>query len=470
MKLVLYSISTNFAELYALRARMFSTRLLTLILLISFGQKCLAQTKPSTPTATASVPRDTAIAKLFEKPLEIKWIKYFKGRLDDAIAVDIAIGSDGKICKGYLTYPKSKVKLRLEGMFDSTGVRMEEKDYAGKAVTGYLNGTFQKRKLLATWTNAQKTVGSRLDADEIGSGPILQNCSDNKWSSRFITRYNNGRCDMVIVRGQNGLLDGFLWIEADAKTYRLQGSIQTDGKFEIEVLQQNNKMAAMMQGVMKPGQNSDVQWVGSGERREFKFTVKDHFLLGCYEFADYSNQYDALYPRTPCSSCNTWLDQQVNNWINGCKTKFAVRKDNTRNNSRASAWPEIVCWTDRVFSGYLTFSDTWNEQAQGMAYNFDLKSGKNIVYDDLFNKTFNAKQWLDDYAKKEMPKLTPFASDVKYRDWVTKEGFPMFTVRREGLELSTLFHMQYGRQTLLVPYDQLKPYMKKDNPVSEFIK
>jgi hypothetical protein len=70
----------------------------------------------------------------------------------------------------------------------------------------------------------------------------------------------------------------------------------------------------------------------------------------------------------------------------------------------------------------------------------------------------------------EMPKLSPFANDVKYREWITKEGFPMFTLRREGVELSTLFHMQYGRQTLMIPYDQLKPYMKKDNPVTEFIK
>ena len=62
------------------------------------------------------------------------------------------------------------------------------------------------------------------------------------------------------------------------------------------------------------------------------------------------------------------------------------------------------------------------------------------------------------------------ASDPEYREWLAKEGFPMFALRRDGLELSTLFHGQYGRQTLLVPYASLKPYMKKDNPVAEFVK
>jgi hypothetical protein len=69
-----------------------------------------------------------------------------------------------------------------------------------------------------------------------------------------------------------------------------------------------------------------------------------------------------------------------------------------------------------------------------------------------------------------MPKLAPFASDPQYREWLNKEGFPLFTLRREGMELSTIFHPRYGRQTLLVTYDQLKPYMKKDNPIAEFVK
>jgi hypothetical protein len=65
----------------------------------------------------------------------------------------------------------------------------------------------------------------------------------------------------------------------------------------------------------KAGQNTDCNWVGSGERRTFKFVLKDHFLLGCYEYADYATSYDVLYPRTPCAHCNTQLDEQVNQWV-----------------------------------------------------------------------------------------------------------------------------------------------------------
>ncbi len=141
-----------------------------------------------------------------------------------------------------------------------------------------------------------------------------------------------------------------------------------------------------------------------------------------------------------------------------------------RNAQRASAWPEIGCWTDNLFTGYLTFSDTWNDKAQGIAYNFDLKTGKQVVMEDLFQKTFNYKSWFSDYAAKEMPKLAAFANDPKYREWLTKEGFPLLLIRREGFEMSTLFHPQYGRQTIFVPYDAMKPFLRRDSPLGEFLK
>jgi hypothetical protein len=419
--------------------------------------------------------KDTALTKLFANPADIKWVKTFKGRMDEAAMVDLVLASDGTTAKGYLGYPKARVRLRLEGKFDSTGVKMEERDPSGKVVTGQIGGSYKNRRAELDWSSVDKSIGSRIDAVEMSPGQsVVLNCSDNKWNTRYLTRYNNARCDMVLLRGQNGGLDGFLWVEADAKTYKLKGEIFPDGNFEMEALLGSGKLAAILQGNLKAGQNMDCNWVGSGEKRQFKFVVKDHFQTGCYEYADFGSQYDVLYPRTPCAGCNTWLDEQVNTWVAKCKAKMAAAKapstPENRNRQRAAAWSEVLTWTDVLFSGYLSFTDTWSEQAQGVSYNFNLKTGKPITFDDLFNKTFNAKQWLEEYAKKEMPKFAPFAADAKYREWLNQTGLPMYTLRREGLELSSYFHAQYGRQTVTVPYEQLKPYMKKDNPLTEFVK
>lgn len=418
--------------------------------------------------------RDTAVAKLFEKSASLKWTRLFKGRFDDGALVDISLGFDGKNCRGYTTYAKSRTRFRLDGQLDSTGFQLVEYDMA-RAVTGNLRGAIQGRHLDAEWNNADNTIGSKIEADEVPPGQsITLNCSDNKWSSRYITRYNNARCDMVLLRAQNGALDGFLWVESDGRTYRLKGEIKADGGYEMEALGSSDRLVAMLSGSLKAGQNTECNWTGSGERRQFKFVIKDHFQLGCYEYADYASAYDVLYPRTPCATCNTWLDEQVNKWIERCKSTFTAKKmplsPNNRNAQRASAWSEIGCWTDNLFSGYITFSDTWSEQAQGLAFNFDLRSSKQILLEDLFQKSFNYKTWMTEFAAKEMPKLSAFASDPKYREWLTKEGFPLILIRREGLELSSLFHPQYGRQTLFVPYTTLKAYLRKDSAIAEFLK
>ncbi len=418
--------------------------------------------------------RDTAVIKLFDKPAEVKWVKYFKGRMDDAALVDVALGFDGRNCRGYLTYVRSKVRFQLAGNLDSAGFRLQERLLAGSSPTGMLQGKFKNKHLEAEWTNYDNTLGSRLEADEMGPGQTLNlTCGDNKWANRYVGRYNAAGIELMLSRVNNGDLYGMLWVESDGKTYDVQGSIDVNGNYALEAVL-GERVVAQLQGILKPQMPTDCNWVGSGEKRTFKFTPKDNFIMGCFEYGDYLAQYDALYPRTACPACNTWLDQQAANWMARCKTMLATKKDllmpSTRSLYRASCWSEITCWTDNIFAGYLTFSDTWSDQAQGTSYNFDLKSGKNIAYEDLFTKGFNARAWLSEYGRKEMPKMPQFASDPMYREWLTKEGFPQFTLRREGLEISTLFHPRYGRQALLVPYSLLKPYMKKDNPIAAFVK
>ena len=88
----------------------------------------------------------------------------------------------------------------------------------------------------------------------------------------------------------------------------------------------------------------------------------------------------------------------------------------------------------------------------------------------MFQKSFGYQKWFSDYAAKEMPKLPSFAADPQFREWLSKEGFPLIVIRRDGFELSTYFNPLYGRQTLFVPYTTIRPYLRKDSPLGEFIK
>lgn len=438
-----------------------------------------APATPATPAPGGALPpnvSDTAIARLFEKPSDIKWVRYFSGRLDDVSGVTISLGSDGAKCRGYLSYAQSRARFRLDGAMSNDKIQLTEYDTRNQR-TGLITGKLNGKRIEADWLSRDSTLGLNLQAEEVAVGQVLAagHCGDNKWANRYIGRYNNARADFVLSRLHNGALYGYLWIEADGKTYPLRGNIDDDGNYEINARQPGGEIpAAIIKGSLKVPQATDMQWVGSGERRSLKFTLRDNLLIGCYESADYTTSYDALYPRTRCDACNAALDKKVQDWVTRCKSAFAAQKRDAtppnRNALRASAWADVVFWTDDLFCGYLIFTNSWDERTEGLSFNFNLKTGKEILLEDLFIKSFNFKKWMDDYSRKESPKMAKFAADPQFREWLAKDGFPLFAIRREGLEMSTLFHPVYGQQRLLVPYTVLKPYMRKDNPLAEFVR
>lgn len=442
---------------------------------LCFAQKNDAKTnKPATAAKPTAITKDTAVEGLFNKDAKLKWVRYFRGRMDDVSEVVLSLGFDGNQCKGYLNYSESKTRFQLSGTLDGVVLVLNESDSQGM-ITGHLTGTLQGEQLEAEWTNATNTLGSRLEAKESKSQHASDvSCGDNKWISRYVARWANARVDFTLARVNNGGLNGYLWIESDNKTYNLKGKIFPDDHYELQAILPNGKVAAQLQGSLKNPQSTDCQWVGSGEKRTIKLMQRYQYQVGCLEYADYTSSYDAIYPRTDCTYCNSVFDQRITAWVAQCKTAFqAQKKPNKpefRNTLRASSWYEITCWTETIFCGYLTFAESWKSQTNGISFNFDLKQGKEISLEDLFNKNFNAQDWFAEYARKESPKMNKFAADPKFREWLQKDGFPMFTIRRDGLELSTHFHPIYGQYHLTVPYTTLKPYMRRDNPIADLVK
>ena len=421
------------------------------------------------------LPRDSAVVRLFDKPADIKWLRTFKGRLDDVSAVEVSLAFDGRACRGYLTYPKSKLRFRLEGTYpDSNNLKLEERD-AAKQVTGRLEGRIAGRHLEADWSTVANRFGARLEADELPPTVVLPPCGENKWTTRYVARYNNARVDMVVSRLHNGYLNGYIWIESDAKTFPLRGEIDSKGDFTLSALLPNGREAAKLKGNLKNPQALSCKWTSGTEQRDFTLLQRERLPMGCLENADYTSSLDALYPNiATCNACNVSLGQIANEWSARSTTALASQKETpgpaARGKNRASAWVEVLCWTETLFSGCFHFSESWNPKNQGQAFNFDLRTGKELKIEELFNKSFDWKKWSEEYARKESPKMPQFANDQKYREWIVANGFPLVTIRRDGLQMSTYFHPDYGRQFLLVPYATLKPFLKKDSAVMEFLK
>ncbi|MCC6413867.1 MAG: hypothetical protein IT270_19620 [Saprospiraceae bacterium] len=452
-------------------------RLCLVSLTILSGAAVAAQSPPpaktvSQTTKSAPAVKDTALTKLFEKPAELKWGRYFRGRLDDVSEVQVSLAYDGKSCRGWFTYAKTRTRFKLDGVLNAQKLELREYDSKG-ALTGYLNGTLKGDLMELDWSNHNQSLGSKIVAVEVGVGRMNPtNCGDDKWTNRYTARYKNAPVELVLARTHNGALSGYLWVGLDGKSYVLRGRIKDDQSYQLDVLNYKAKTVATLMGSISADRKITCNWRGNGEIRTFDLSFKDMLVTGCFDHADYRSSYDVLYPRTRCESCNVQLDRCVNEWVDRCKSLLAAKKEqpNAQNRAtlRASGWMDVECWTEAMFSGLFTFTDTWSGKAEGVAFNFDLKTGEAVTAENLFVKSFDHKAWLDAYIKKESPKLPAFGADPVFREWLVRESFPLLSFRHDGLVLSTLFHPEYGRQQLLVPYDLLKPYLKRDSPVAVF--
>lgn len=420
--------------------------------------------------------RDTSLARLFGAGANLQWTRYFKARLDDMNVAHLTLGYDGKSCKGWMTLMSSGSRLRLEGTCQDDSFSLAEYG-ADSYPSGWLRGSAPRGRIIGQWFNADSTLAMSLRGIENPGPPGAPTpCAEGKWISRYVARWNNARTDLTLYRSQNSRIHGYLWVESDGRTYTLRGEIAENGQIAAVAYLSSGKAAAHLKATLSNPKQPGIEliWSGSGELRQMKFTMRESYPCGCFEYADFNGAYDALYPRSGIEAYNKRMEEEVKKWSERNQAFFKQNKTPhtaaQRNALRASGWAEVVNWTDYVFSGYFTFSDNWSGKAQGICFNYHVKTGREITYDDLFVKTFDAKKWIDEYVKREMPKIPEFGADPAYREWLGREGFPLFTLRRDWLELSSLFHPIYGRQILAVPYAQLKPYMKKDNPIAEFVK
>jgi hypothetical protein len=417
---------------------------------------------------------ETLVEALFAPNTTLKWVKTFSGRMDDVSDIDILLGFDGTHCKGFLTYKESKTKLTLDGILDGEKLSLCEID-AHKDTSGFLKGNLVEKTLKADWTNFNNSIGSYLVCEEITSEiASFSHCGDNKWINKYSISYNGGNFEIILCRSNNGLLFGNSWIETGNLYYNLKGEIKDDGDFFVNLIKNDGSDAGSFQGNMQNKQTLGLDWATqAGKHQFFNFPLVETLSVGCYEFADYTNSYDVLFPKSRCVPCNVWMERKVAVWLTKCKGSFASnpQKENPSNRAaqRASAWTDISLWNEDLFCGTLTFTESWADDANGISFNFDLNTGKEITFEDIFIKKFDARTWLEDYEKKEIAKL-PMIADKEFKNWIETEGFPLFLLQRDGVVLATPFHPVFGQQRISIPYSVLKPYLKKENPVAIFVK
>lgn len=412
---------------------------------------------------------EKTVQSFFSKPKKIQWLHHYKGRIDGANDIAVTLAYDGKSCKGLLIYLKSGEQFRLDGLLNGNDLILLEVDQSG-AITGNFEGYIEGKNIQFSWSNFDNTIGSDVSLTQVSKEELSPtSCGNDNWICVYNGIIFGSKAEFILQKNNPDELRGIAYFEAEDKSYHLKGEITDHNSLNITFRDDNHLLKGTLEGVFTSENAISANFFSiSGMRSPTILINEKHLEIDCLEYADYVASYNIIFPKIPNAGFNRWMDELTDAWVEEFKEhSFEVRSVNTATNPetrasiRANAWCDIELYNEHFISGMLTFENTWKNGLEGKSFNFDLKKGKEISLDDIFPEGFDHTGLVINLLNKEIEKHVLY-KNYEFRKWMSVQEFPYFVIHKDGLAFYTDFSSIYGRQTVKIPYETLKPYLKED--------
>jgi len=196
------------------------------MLLYSFCASLIAQ----------KTPEEKAVYQLFDKPGKVKWLKHYKGRIDDRNDVSVTLAYDGKYCKGQMIYLRSNEIFGLVGVINKDEILIQELDQK-QAISALMYGEIKQDKIEMEWTNIDNTVGCQMFLEEVHTAPIYPTaCGNNKWINSYAGEIEGAPIEVVLQKDNGNELRGYVYFKAEEITLELKGIAHNDYFFENHIV------------------------------------------------------------------------------------------------------------------------------------------------------------------------------------------------------------------------------------------
>lgn len=415
---------------------------------------------------------ELSVRKLFPNQAEVQWLRSFKGRMDDLTDVGIVLGFDGKVCRGKMVYLQSKAEFVLSGSLGGSQFLLNETDPKGE-VSGRVEGQIASNFLQATWSNFDYTVTKKLILKEVGYLDYSPTpCGDNKWIGHYESPDGEG-LELLLQKSANDQAWGIVFYQN--RSYRANGEVDARNRLNLTLQRSSGKpMGRLSADFSVPEGFTAILTKEDKSSQSIKLGMTRQYPVGCKEWADHVSSYDATFPTVGNAAFDTWMEKKAADWLEICRTETA--KTSTakptpamRAVKNAVSWCELEYLSDSLVSGFISARSSWNGGQQDAVFNFDLKKGEEIRHQDIFKEFFSPTQYVQDFVKTAFKNHALYQSDTNFQQWIESADFPHFTIRKEGICFSTAFDPFYGRQSLTVPYAELKPNLKENSVLKSLI-
>ncbi|MBC7884750.1 MAG: hypothetical protein H7X99_04710, partial [Saprospiraceae bacterium] len=182
----------------------------------------------------------------------------------------------------------------------------------------------------------------------------------------------------------------------------------------------------------------------------------------CYEYADYYSRMECVRPMTGYKKFDIWIETAFKDWVRANLEKFkSIDSGDIGTNERwsqtAYGWVDVDLFLNDMISGTIYMQSSWSPVTRKKAFIYDLKNGKEMILQDIFERNFESKSFFDlliPAMKKE------FHSKPELKTWIEGQRFEHITIKDNGISFKTDFNTIYGEKEILIPFANLTDKLK----------
>ncbi len=411
------------------------------------------------------------VRSMFPANTKDLWINYLSGTVDNKHVIDMIIGTDGSTCKGIYTLRSSNTSFYFDGQDTDHQLRLAELN-SDFRMTGYIYGDYDGEIFEGQWMNYDKNLILPIKLESVSSFEPYQPLSykNYQWQRIFSGKVNDKLIKLHLTKDQYVYVCHFHEGGVHYKdVFGGKGSRVESLPMNFSLTVLNNKWIVIDTANLD---KIDVVYVDeTGYEITTTLKAEASLVSECYEYADYHSRLECIRPLSGNKKFDLWMENTFKTWVqSGVKKLKSIGKDDIATRDRwtqtANGWVEVDLFLNDIISGTAYMQSSWNSETEKIAFMYDLKSGKEMKLQDIFDHKFDSEEYFRLIIPAKIKEKTWKPQDKK---WVSKQNFNFVTLKDNGISFKTKYSTIYGEKEILIPYSSVSENLKNKNLLKDLL-
>jgi len=254
----------------------------------------------------------------------------------------------------------------------------------------------------------------------------------------------NDHAQILLQKEESGNLEGLIHFENQKVSYDLVGQCEdSDCSYSsLSLLNEKGTTLGSFGLEINDGNHSVILSSSSKKNKISSLTVVKEYSILCRTFILNNIRISYTYPHLESAKFNNWVKNEMIDWVS--KLNLSLDSNDRREWGDYRAWVDIDFLNKKIISGTITKAIKGHPGHERVSFIFPLNNKSPISFNNWVKND-------DD------------------NNWLLEQDFDHQSIRLEGLCLKTEYSSIYGEKRIVIPWELLMPYLRRNNIFSKYI-